>query len=113
MVSIDLASRLRNRVTFQRSTDTERKGGYTTTWQPLGTRWAEVISQNGREAVIAGALQGISAYKITIRAGFQVKASDQVVLADGTVLNIKSVAPDPFMPREATVMLADSSSVQA
>jgi head-tail adaptor len=123
-----LASRLRDRIRIRRNARvSDGKGGFSGDWGDLahdGTltdtptwRYAEVVSQNGREAVLAGALQGVSAYRITIRRDANVQAGDQILYrppfaaADET-LNIKSVAPHHEIPREATVILADTEAAQ-
>ena len=106
------AGRLKHRITISRGTRTPTgKGGFTTTWAPVATVWAEVISLNGREAVIANALQGVSSYRITVRwkAGL-VTEKDQIVY-DGKTLNVRS-AVDPDGSRVAWSILADSEAVQ-
>jgi SPP1 family predicted phage head-tail adaptor len=86
------------------------KGASRVTWEIFATVFAEVIGQNGREAVIAQALQGVSSYRIRIRFRTDVSAGDQVRY--GTIdLNIKSVS-DPDGAREQLLILADTSSVQ-
>jgi SPP1 family predicted phage head-tail adaptor len=115
-----LASRLRDRVTIRRMTDvSDGKGGFVRGWQdlPNGSVAAEVVSQNGREAVVASALQGVSAYRITIRRRTDLFSGDQLLFrprgaADELELNIRSVADDPFLPDQATVIFADSETPQ-
>ncbi len=107
----DLASRMRSRIIIRRPTDVDDgKGGQITTWSTLADLWAEVISQSGREAVVAQALQGISAYKITIRCRPDISTGDQIVY-DGKELNVRS-ADDPDGTRRATVIFADTSAVE-
>jgi head-tail adaptor len=63
----NLAARMRNEITIRRSVDVpDGHGDFDTTWQEVSTVRVEVISQNGREAVISSALQGVSSYRITI-----------------------------------------------
>ncbi len=102
---------LNRRVEIWRATKTDDgKGRNATTWSVIATPWAEVIGQNGREAVIAQALQGISVYRIRIRYRADITDADQIRY--GAVdLNIKSVS-DPDGAREQLVILADTSSVQ-
>ena len=107
------AGRLRQRVTIRRLTDVpDGRGGYDRGWTTLATNLpAEVISQNGREAVIASALQGISSYKITLRRRTDLKPADQV-LYSGQELNVRSIADDPFNPFQAIVLFADTETPQ-
>ena len=112
------AGRLRDRITIRRRSDVKNaRGGLTPTWSTVAVVWAEVVSQSGREAMVASALQGIASYKITIRHRADIRAADQVLYspfgaAAAIELNIKSVAPDPFLPREATVIFADTETPQ-
>lgn len=107
------AGRLRDRITVRRQVDaSDNKGGWNRGWETLVDNLpAEVISQNGREAVIASALQGVSSYKITIRRRDGLRTNDQV-LHRGQELNIRSIADDPFYPREAIVLFADTETPQ-
>lgn len=107
------AGRLRDRINIRRLTDVpDGRGGFERTWASVVEGLAaEIISQNGREAVIASALQGISSYKITIRRRDGLKTNDQV-LHRGQELNIRSIADDPFFPREAIVLFADTETPQ-
>lgn len=43
-------------------------GGYTTTWQLLGTLWAQVQHGTGRDAEMAGLTVATVPYRITVRA---------------------------------------------
>lgn len=106
------AGALRDLVTIRRAEQVQNaKGGYDEAWVDLAEAWARVEGLDGRESMIAHALTGISAYRITIRHGPEVKANDQLVLPDGTELNIRSVS-DPDGRRERLVILADTGSVQ-
>lgn len=113
------AGRLRDRITIRRPTNaSDGKGGQVRTWANLAVDLrAEVVSQNGREAVIASALQGINSYRIVIRRRTDLRTSDQILYtpagaATAQELNIKSATDDPFFPREATVIFADTEAPQ-
>jgi len=43
-------------------------GGYSETWTPLGTVWAEFRSRSGRERGIAGTAVSAMAYRVFVRA---------------------------------------------
>lgn len=106
------AGRLNRRVQIMRAAVAVNRGEPTITgWTPFATLWAEVLGQNGREAVIAHMLEGISVYKITIRWRADLLPSDQVRLRDGTDLNIKSIS-DPDAAREQLVIYADTDGAQ-
>ena len=111
MADFRLDSRMmRDRVTIRRAnTVSDGFGGQVEVWSDLVTVWAEAISQNGREAVIAGALQGVSAWRITIRWRPDVLTSDQLRLR-GQDLNIRT-AEDPDGRRDRLVIFADTASV--
>jgi SPP1 family predicted phage head-tail adaptor len=106
------AGRLRSRITIRRKTNTRNaNGGYDQMWADVASVWAEVVGIAGREATIGQALQGISAYRITVRFGLDVTDADQIRY--GTLnLNVRSVS-DPFGRREELLILADSASTQA
>uniref|UniRef100_UPI0035CBD592 phage head closure protein n=1 Tax=uncultured Sphingomonas sp. TaxID=158754 RepID=UPI0035CBD592 len=101
--------RLNQRVDIRKKTTVSNgKGGYTTSFPVLATVWAEVIGINGREALLEHVMQGVSFYRITIRWRDDVADTDQ--LGYGAVdLNIRS-AVDPDGRREALVILADTQS---
>ena len=104
--------RLRDRVEIRRATLTRvRGGGDEATWSSLATVWAEVIGINGRESMLAQAMQGVSAYKITIRYREDIDDADQLVHRSRE-LNIRSIS-DPDGRREQLLILADTGSVQA
>lgn len=90
----------------------DTKGGYTAQWITVASCKARIEGLDGREALLANTLQGISAWRITIRWRAGIKPSDQVTLKDGTVLNVASAA-DPDGKRERLVILADSGSTRA
>ena len=103
---------LRQLVTIRRSVETQNaKGGYDTSWSTVATPRAKVEGLDGRESMLAQALQGVSSYKVTIRWRAGIKASDQLVLADGSELNIRS-AVDPDDRKRWLVMLADTESAR-
>ena len=104
--------RLRNRVTIRRKTRTKKPGGgFEVSWDDVDTVWAEVIGLAGREATIGEALQGITAYRITVRFGVDVNPADQLGYGD-LDLNVRSVN-DPDGRREALLILADTGSAEA
>lgn len=109
------AGRLRDRVTIRRELlQDDGKGGQEGGWADLHARLpAEVVSQNGREAVIANALQGVSYARITIRWRADVLTTDQLRIdGDPRDWNIRS-AEDPDRRREQLVILADTASASA
>lgn len=88
------------------------RGGYTDEpWTVFATPWAEVLGQDGREAVIAKVLEGVSVYRIRIRWRAGVTDAMQVRLGGvgGTDLNIQSVT-DPNGDREQLMIIASSAS---
>lgn len=108
------AGRLRDRVTIRRSTlAPDGHGGQVATWTDLAEDLpAEVVSQDGREAVIASALQGISTIRVTIRWRSGITSVDQMrVAGDARDWNVRS-AEDPDRRRERLVILADTASAQ-
>lgn len=106
------AGRLDRRVTIRRkSTAPDGHGGRTTVWADLVTVWAEVANQSGREAVLAGTLTGVSAFRVTMRWRGDVTVADQLRLDDGRDLNIRS-AEDPDGRRDALVVFADTAAVE-
>ncbi len=108
----NLASRMRHRITVNRSVEvSDGRGGYDDEWQPIATLYAEVTSLASREALIAQAMQGVSSYKIVVRYGADVRVSDQI-LHDGKTLNVRS-ADDPDGKRVALLILADTANAQA
>lgn len=106
------AGRLNQRITIRRSVDLDDgRGGQSAVWSTIASVWAEVINLNGREAVLAGALQGISSWRITIRWRAGVLPSDQIVHGD-LHLNV-TAADDPDGQRDRLVIFADNQAVQA
>jgi head-tail adaptor len=112
-VTNNLSARLRDRVQIRRKVRaSDGKGGLTDpAWTTIATPFAEVVSQSGREALVAGAVQGIASYKVTMRTGTDVKTSDQLVFGAVT-LNAKTIGPDHELPLEAIVVYGDTGSVQ-
>lgn len=105
------ATSLNRRVDIRRAVvSDDGSGGQISTWTTIGTVWAEAISQNGREAVIAGALQGVAAWRITVRWQSDIRVTDQLRL-DGRDLNIRT-AEDPNGRRERIVIFADTASAE-
>lgn len=106
------AGLLRHRITIRRATQVQNaKGGYTSSWTTVATPKARLEGMGGRESMIASTLQGISAWRITIRWRAGILQSDQLVLPDGTELNVVSAA-DPDGKRERLVIMADTGSVR-
>ncbi len=110
------AGGLNRRIAIRRGAQvSDGKGGFTTSWSTIAEAWAEAVSQNGREAVIAQALQGVSAYRITIRRRTDVFEGDQILYrppgaAAALELNIKSAADHHEHPDAATTILADTEA---
>lgn len=105
------AGKLNRRVEIRRAIVTDDgRGGQMSAWSTVDTVWASAISQNGREAVIAGSLQGVSAWRITMRWRDDVQPTDQLRL-DERDLNIRTV-DDPDGSRERLVIFADTASVE-
>ena len=105
------AGRLRQLVELRRKSEApDGSGGRTTSWSTVATIPAEAISQNGREAVLAGTLAGVSSWKVTMRWREDISTVDQLRL-DGRDLNIRSVE-DPDGRRAQLVIFADTGSAQ-
>ena len=82
---------LDQRVTFQRQTSQQDEIGQpVTSWVTLGTVWAAVEPQAGREFVAAGAAQSELTTKIRIRHRPGITSGDRVI-HDGRVYDIQSV----------------------
>lgn len=107
------AGRLREQITIRRQTRApDGAGGWTDSWETLAANLpAEVLGQNGREAVIANTLQGVATYKITVRYREDLRASDQIVWR-GDELNIIAPPADPWGTREELQIFADTSAPQ-
>jgi SPP1 family predicted phage head-tail adaptor len=103
---------LRTQIEILRPTKTKNaRGMFETTWDVVARPYAEVLGQDGREAVISKALEGISSYRIRIRWRGDVRPTDQVRLngPGGTDLNIHS-ATDPLGTREQLMIIASTES---
>ena len=82
---------LDQRVTFSRlQTGQDEIGQPVTSWVTLGTVWAAVEPQAGREFVAAGAAQSELTTKIRIRYRPGITSGDRVI-HDGRVYDIQSV----------------------
>jgi SPP1 family predicted phage head-tail adaptor len=81
-----------------------------TIWTTIAQPLAEVIGLDGREAVLALSLQGVSSFRIRIWYGHDIQPADQVK-HDGRDLNVRSVI-DPNGDRKQLVILADTASTQ-
>jgi SPP1 family predicted phage head-tail adaptor len=102
------AGRRRGRVTILRQVkQSTGKGGFTVAWTDVATVKAEVLALTGRESLVEHVLQGIAVYRITIRWRGDVKPADQLRLADGRLLNIRS-ADDSTGRRHDLVIIADT-----
>ena len=108
------AGRLRHRVLVRRAEQVRNaKGGFDDSWSTIADCRAEVEGLDGREAMFGQALQGVSSYRITIRWRAGIKASDQVVLPDGTEVNITAPPADPDGRRRWLTIMADTGSVRS
>jgi SPP1 family predicted phage head-tail adaptor len=106
------AGRLKHRIEVWRKQKVEDGlGGRTVAWVKFRTLWAEVIGQNGREALLSQAVQGIQFYRITVRFGCGIVDTDQLRY-DGVTLNVRSVSDQDGI-RESEVIQADTESVEA
>lgn len=104
---------LRHPITIKRPSQVQdAKGGFLTAWTTIAACKAKVEGLDGRESLLASTLQGISAYRITIRWRAGIKQSDQITLADGVKLNVASAA-DPDGKRVWLIIMADSGSVRS
>lgn len=101
------AGRLRSRIAIERKQKLpDGQGGNRHKWIEIGKAWAEVLNQSGREALIAGAVQGLTTWKVTMRWRPDISAVDRLI-HQGAALNIKSIG-DPDGRREALVMICES-----
>lgn len=91
------SGRLRHRITIRRQTNTKKAetGGLTRAWSDLAANLpAEILSLNGREAVIGEVLKGVSHFQITIRFRDDVKPSDQVKWLTGANRELNVLAAE-------------------
>lgn len=106
------AGDLRHTITIRRKLSAQNaKGGYDITWQTVSTRRAKVEGLDGRESRAELVMVGISSFRITTRWLAGIQPADQLVLPDGTELNIRS-ANDPDGRRTDLVIMADTGAVQ-
>jgi len=99
-----IAGKLNQRVTVERlESGQDELGQPYTTWVTLGTVWAAVEPQAGREFVAAGALQSELITKIRIRYRPGITSADRVI-HDGTIYNIQSVINFKSAKRELVLM---------
>lgn len=105
--------RMRERITIRRQANVKNaRGGLTRSWTTLADNLsAEVVSIDGREAVIGQVLQGLSTYQITIRYRGDLKASDQV-LWNGLELNIIAPPADRLGTRHWLTIHASTLAAQ-
>jgi head-tail adaptor len=106
---------MRERVGVERMTMTpDGAGGFTRVWTALGggtdgKRWADVSPTAGRETLLNEALQGIQAYRVTMRWDADIKPADRLNW-NGVLMNITSAA-DPNGLKTYTVIFADAGVV--
>ena len=103
------AGDLRSRIDVLRALEvSDHPGGGTLTgWTRVASPWAEVLGQNGREAIIAQSFQGVSYYRIRIRFRTGILTGDQIRF--GTTDLIIRSATDPNGDREQLLILADTA----
>ena len=95
---------LDQRVTFERlQSGTDEIGQPIESWLTLGTVWAAVEPQAGREFVAAGALQSQLTTKIRVRHRPGINSGDRVI-HDGRVYDIQSVVDYRSEKRELVLM---------
>lgn len=101
------AGNLRNKITVERILmGDDGRGGQTPGDAPevYKTLRAQVEGQDGREAVIAHALEGISTYRITIRHRTDLLETDQIRIPNGKLLNITSINDPEGLRRELQII---------
>jgi head-tail adaptor len=102
------AGRYRHRVWLMRKLKVETgKGGFTSDWSPVFPFRAEVVALSGREAMVDQVLEGVRVYRVTTRWRADILLTDQLRLADGTLLNVRS-ADDPKGLRRDLEIVADT-----
>lgn len=94
------AGMMRDRIRIRRAVQTENDGGgLDIGWQTVVDDLpAQVLSLNGREAVIGNVLQGVSLFQITIRYRTDIRTADQILW---------SVDPVSGEPRELNIINAE------
>jgi SPP1 family predicted phage head-tail adaptor len=104
---------LRTPITIRRAIETQSAtGDYDTTWVTIASPYAQVEGLDGREMMMARALQGVSSYRVTIRYRDGILADDQIHFTDVSTLNITSVA-DPDGRRRTLVILAETGTTRS
>jgi SPP1 family predicted phage head-tail adaptor len=113
------AGALRDRIRIQRKATTKNAvGGLTEGWNEVATVSANIVSLNGREAIIGNILQGVSFFQITIRYRTDLKPSDQILWlsrldANGEPRELNVVnAEDRMGTRQWTVIQASTEAPQ-
>jgi SPP1 family predicted phage head-tail adaptor len=108
------AGNLRNLITVERTPMVDDGlGGTTPAAAPevYRTLRAQVEGQDGREAVIAHALEGISTYRIAIRYRTDLLETDQIRLDTGKLLNITSISDPEGRRRELQIIATTQGAV--
>ncbi|NOW44100.1 SPP1 family predicted phage head-tail adaptor [Novosphingobium sp. SG751A] len=103
---------LRDRIQLRRmQLVDDGKGGQTKAPIIYAQPYARIEDLGGRESVIAHALQGIKAVRITIRWQEGVSEEDQVILPDGSEVTVTAPPTDPDYRRRWLVIMASNESV--
>lgn len=104
------AGRLRNRVTFQRATQTpDGGGGYSIAWGTDLQLWADFRPERGAERIEAGRVTAPLSGTLRIRwspTATLIHAGDRVTI-EGETWNIRSIA-DETMRRQYLTMTVES-----
>jgi SPP1 family predicted phage head-tail adaptor len=105
------AGQLRDRITIKRETNTpDGTGGYDRSWSTVAEVWANIVSMNGREAVLGQVLQGISTFQITVRHRTDIEPAMQILWGTRE-LNVQS-AEDKAGTRQWTTIIASTEAPQ-
>lgn len=105
---MNLASRLRERVTLQAEARTSNgQGGFTTAWSDVATIWAEVIGLSGDESIQAAIERSSIRYRVTIRKRSDVSPRNRLVWGS-TKLDVRSVIADPRNDKAALVLICEA-----
>ncbi|MFK7746322.1 MAG: phage head closure protein [Roseobacter sp.] len=90
-------------------------GGFITSWQVLGTLWAEVIARTGRETAQSGAPVSSMSYRILVRGapvGAPARPKPEQRFRDGTRLFlIQAVAEEDVDGRYLTCFATEETAV--
>ena len=108
------AGNLRNLITVYRIPMVDDgRGGTTAAAEPVvfATLRAQVEGQDGREAVITHALEGISTYRITARYRTDLLDTDQIELDTGRMLNITSISDPEGRRRELQIIATTEGAI--